>query len=773
MISEVIRVNATLQKLDVSNCGISDSGIVAISKSLKYNNTLQELNMSLNEINEIDEIVEVIEGNTVLRKLDISCCGISDSGIVAISKSLKYNNTLQELNMSYNEINEINEIVEVIEGNTTLRKLDISYCGIRSKMAVIVSESYKNNKTLQEFIISWKNDQVTVRTADIFYNLSNKKIGDIGALIVSNLLYNSTRVNKLDVSYNKISHKGIVFIADYLKNNITLQKLNISHNSIAIEGAKKIAEIIQINRSLQNLNISYCSIPDRGIVTICNFLSNNTTLQELNMSHNEIMSTGAKKIAEVIQLNTTLLKLDISSCGIPDSGALVISKSYISAVLKEIKISWKSNHVTINTAESVWDLSRKNIGDTGAQIVSNFLCNNVEIKELYVSHNNISDYRALAFDVDKAYKVDRLMYSETLLELHMSHNNITLKGANNIAELINVNTILQTLDISHCGIPDDGALVISKSYKNNKTLQELIISWNNDKVTVNTVDTFWNISRKKIGNIGVYILVNLLNSRVIKLDVSHNSISEEGVVLISDYFMSQHSIEELNLSYNIITTKGADKIGDFIKINCTLQKLNLSYCGMLEGDAVTISESYKINKTLQKSVQYYHKYNEPLQELVISWGDDKFVITTSTLCCDVSGMKIGNTGALILSNLLSVNCHLIKLDISRNGLCDDEILIISNCLRSNLKLEDLGMSRNNVTDRGLAKVFCALKYNAALKTIDISFNCLSNNAALTISEFIMEHRTLKRCNLSGNDITALGKKNILDSTNGSRCHTKF
>ena len=92
-------------------------------------------------------------------------------------------------------------------------KLNISYCGIAIGEAVVISESCKNNKMLQEIVISWDNDQVIVSTADPFCNMSHKSIGNTGAIIVSNLLYNNKMVKKLDISSNNISYNGFVAIS--------------------------------------------------------------------------------------------------------------------------------------------------------------------------------------------------------------------------------------------------------------------------------------------------------------------------------------------------------------------------------------------------------------------------------------------------------------------------------------------------------------------------------------------------------------------------------
>jgi len=84
-------------------------------------------------------------------------------------------------------------------------------------------------------------------------NLSNKNIGDIGALIVPNLLYNNMMVKKLNISCNNISHDGVEAISDCLKNNDSLQELNLSHNMISTDGAKRIADAILFIGQFKNL----------------------------------------------------------------------------------------------------------------------------------------------------------------------------------------------------------------------------------------------------------------------------------------------------------------------------------------------------------------------------------------------------------------------------------------------------------------------------------------------------------------------------------------
>jgi len=158
-----------------------------------------------------------------------------EDGIIAIVDYLKNNIILQEMNMSFNKINAegAKKIAGVFQVNITLQKLDISYCGIPDDEALVISESsVSHNKTLQELIISWNNDQVTINTTTTIWNLSNRNIGNTGVSIVSNLLYNNTVVKQLDVSYNNISEDGALALSCGLTNNSTLEELNMSGNDI-------------------------------------------------------------------------------------------------------------------------------------------------------------------------------------------------------------------------------------------------------------------------------------------------------------------------------------------------------------------------------------------------------------------------------------------------------------------------------------------------------------------------------------------------------------
>jgi len=721
-VAELVKVNSTLLKLDISSCKTSSIGVEFISESYKNNKTLQQLRVSLygNNVtlnitypicNLSRKVIRHTESlvisnilcNSNIKELNISHGNMSDDALMKICNSLETNNSLQALNMSYTKITNVRAqmIAEVIKVNTTLKTLNISYCNIPDGGAVDISYSYKCNETLQELIISWNNDQVHVNTADLYSvcDFSRKNIGDAGALIISNLLYNKQAIQKLYISHCSISDSGVVAICDWLKNTYTLQEIDISGNTIASNGASKIAEVIQDNVTLQKLNISFCDITSDGAVFISECLKNNNSLQELNMSHNKFISDGVYKIAEIIQGNTVLKKLDISYCGIPDDGAVVISESYKNnKTPQELIISWNDDQATINTMSTTYDLASKSIGNIGALIVSNLLG---DVNKLNISHNKISDGGIIAIST-------WLNNNSSLQELDMTCNEITILGANKIAEAIQVNTTLRKLDISYCGIPDDGAVVISESYKNNQTLQELIISWRCDEVTVNTTEQSCNLNKGKVGNTGALVVSNLFRNRgtVRTLQLSNNNISDDGLMAISDYLVNDDTLKVFKMAHNNISLKGANMISKIMQSNTRLQTLDISYCGITDDGVVAFSDCLKNNNTLQELIL---PHNNILLE-----------------------------GANAISKVIRVNTTLQKLDISHCNIPDEGVILISESCKNNTKLQKLKISWNNDI----------VTVSTADQFWDLSDKDLGNNGTQIVTNILLNKMTVKNVRIS-------------------------
>ena len=784
-IGDFLKVSTTLQKLDISHNNISKIGVAAISDSLKYNNTLQELNVSYNKM-EYDEAIKVAEAvkvNSALQKLDISYCGISDDGVIAISESfkcnktlqdiiitckcdkvivdtvssctlsysdlndskaivliisnilcnnkkisilklvnnkisddgvgrlcdsLKKNATLQELNVSRNAITNIGaeKIANIIEVNKTLQKLDISYCGICDLGIIAISDSLRKNNTLHELFIV--QSRMTIE----------------GAQKLAEAIHSNKTLQKLDISSCGIPGEGMIAIIVSLKVNCTLQELYTSQNEINLDGAIKIAEVIKVNTTLQKFQIYFCGISGTGVAAICESLKSNSTLRELGMSQlqNEITLDEAIKIAEVIEVNSTLQTLHIAGFNIPYDGVFAISKSYKSSKkLRNLEITW--NGITFQTVHhpprphqhcivsplDPYNLFRspekRSLGNTEAVVISNLYYNS-EVKFLNVSHSCISDDGVAAIS-------EWLKNNNTIEKLDISYNTVDVKGSRQIGAIIQANETLQELDISHCDIPVDGTTVISNSLKKNTTLKNLHMSHN-------------KVEAKRIAE------VLQVNTSLQKLNISCCNITDVGAII--DSLQANCRLNELNMSLNKITADGAEKIAELIQINKTLQILDVSFCGIPDNEAIAISKSFKGNETLKEIVisWSYHDYSigivrNPFQ-LTVGKISSKWHEYSN---CDVSRLDIGDTGAVVLANLLYDNQKIYKLNLSHCNMSYDGIAAISDWLKTNNTLQILDISNNTITIEAVSKIAEMIEANTTLQKLNVS-NCGISEAGVAI-----------------------------------------
>jgi len=429
-ITDSLEANGRLESLTLYSIG--RNGVKSMKDVLIANTTLNEVVLSWEKliIEEIDNKCNLIL--TTKYAVSTPYTISHNNRVVDVCILLHHEEFSNTLNLSKKKItdNEVEFLAFGLHYNTTLQMLDISYNSISDDGAVAISNCLKNNKCLQGLYMS--HNKITIK----------------GFEIILEVLQVSAVLNALDVSFCYIHDKdGTAF--EFLKHNNYLNTLNVSHNRITVKGANKIAEVIKINTTLQNLNISYCGIPDDGVVIISDSLKNNTSLKHLYISHNNIAIKGANKISEVIQVNRTLQTLDISCCGIPGDRIAVISDC-----------------LKTNSSLKHFYMSRTNINN--ANKIGEILKANTTLLTLDISHCGI-------LDDDVVVIIGYLKNNSNLKHLYMSYNNIAIKGANKIAEVIQFNTTLQILDISYCGISDDGAVVISEFCLNKTTKCSIVM----------------------------------------------------------------------------------------------------------------------------------------------------------------------------------------------------------------------------------------------------------------------------------------------------------
>ena len=438
-IIEILKVNRTLTKFNISGNPLSDDAVMALSDCLMHNCTLQELCIARTRItrNNFVMIMNALRLNTTLVKLDASCNLFSDNAI-DLSSYLRNNITLKELNLKSTNIkeNHVKEMMKALSVNTTLQKLVISRNYICDAGAIAISDYLRSCNSLKVLYIS------------------NCCISDIGALEIAESLKQNTALEKLDISWNEaINDDALVNFTAFLKDNHTLKKLNISKSAPRdSEGIHQ--DVIKNCMTLKQLDLSKHKLKAETFTTLCSSMKSNTVIKKLNISHCSITSSGIKEMAE--NLDHSLKKLDISYNSLCDDAAEAIG-----------------NYLRKNPTLCELNMSYNGIGKLGAAKIAEALKINMTLIKLDISSNGISDDGIGAF-------CDCLQTNHTLVKLDLSSLNMTNKPIVKLTEVIKVNRGLQTLKLKYCdvnGYEDelDFNMATLDAMHNNKTLMKLIL----------------------------------------------------------------------------------------------------------------------------------------------------------------------------------------------------------------------------------------------------------------------------------------------------------
>ena len=801
----ISKYSMQLQSLNLRNCHIGDVGMRMLEHFFTINPdkalSIKHVDLFGNNSVLLWNVYCAIFKQCSLTKLNWSSLG--GVNIEDILNVMNNNMIVQSLNLSNNRFNDddAEKIAEVMRSNTILQELDFSNNDITARGAIAISKHLQNCK-LQRLIISW-NNQLTdtnclaikssqrniIDTNRFAIKLPQRDLMDADVQIIEKILCKSKTIAKLNLSQNKISENGAERLGKCIETNMSLKEIDISKNNISNNGLIQMAVALQINKTIQKLNVSSNNISDNGAIAVSECLENNNTLQVLDISSNKITDNGIIKIGEILPINEALRLLNISYNKITDNGLFSFSDCLKKRnKLREIRISWNSGvYIRFDYMAHLCSKCKMNLGDTGASLISAFLCGNIYLQKLNISHNNISDNGAVA--VSESFKGNNV-----LQELNMSSNQISAEGILIILKSIRLNSSLHTLDLTNNIVTKSGLTFISNQcrslnmssflfsyYKiigNSQNIDTILMHFNGkhdkeydhaqliSKSKVKYDIQKWNVGHKikvicsctkdddsiealDVSNLSITSVETLIIFDIIhwscplrKLDVSCNTVCDDGAVAISEFLKNNTTLQELNISYNKICNKGIVSIGKALQNNNTLEILNISYNSVSDDGVIIFSGLIKSNNILK--------------QLKISWNDIHFDLNSSVKSFSSDMVLFGNTGAIVMSAFLYHSNILQELNVSNSNISDDGAVAISECLFNKHKLQELNVSHNKVSDKGIINIAKALEFNGALQSLVISHNNISDDGAIALSKYLKNNCTLQELSISHNVVSDNG-----------------
>ena len=406
------------------------------------------------------------------------------------------------------------------------------YCNIKCKNRIVdLSECYLGiNSILIISNIIYNSDRIAR------LNLTKNNLGDVGVEILINAVKDSNSLISLNITSNSITHKGGQIIFSKLKDQQSIIDLNISsmeginRNRITASGIKEIKFFLKQHIFLEKFNISGNSIRDEGFILLCKGLDNNRNILNLNISNNDIKSKGLAKGILFIS-DCKLYSLNISNNPILNEGIKKLSNS-----LKNFQNLHKLN------------VSNCGFNYQGFEHLIFSLQFNKRIEYLNVSGNNLKTKK---FD-----KLKLIFHSFGIKYLNLSKCSLENDAGYVLGECLASNESIRNINISGNKICDSGFKSYIELFSDNNTIEVFDCS----------VNFITDVSAKEF-------IKNIKYNRALKkLNFYDNQLSNEMGELFIDILESNKTLIYVNLMYNKIQIKNMDEVNRLVKINFEKQK---------------------------------------------------------------------------------------------------------------------------------------------------------------------------------------------------------
>ncbi|XDV23257.1 hypothetical protein PO909_027917, partial [Leuciscus waleckii] len=427
---------------------------------------------------------------------------------------------------------------------------------------------------------------------------------------------------------------------------LLLTELDLSGDKLGdLDGEKLSALLMDSHSKVEKMKLNNCELTEKSCSVLATVLSSKTILKEINLNNSRLLDSGVKEICEGVK-KSKLKIMKLSNCDLTEE-----SCSALASVLSSSSISLTD-----------LDLSNNNLQDSGVNLLSDGLKENVKVENLRLSDCSITEegYKALA----SALRSN----PSHLIELDLTGNDPGQSGVKELSDLqLDPNCQLKTLRFLKSPAADEACqYVIKHLCKNPLFLSEL------------------NLNTHKIGDTRVNQIAALLQDKHCKINtlkLRNCGLTEESCSALATVLRSNSSLKELDMSNNNLQDSGVKKLQDALKnTNCRLEKIRLSDCRITE-------EGYKALASALRSNPSH------LIEL------------------DLTGNDPGQSGVKELNDLLQdPNCQLKTLRFLRSPDADEACQYVTGIVGKNLLLlRELNLSKHKLGETRVNQISALLQ----------------------------------------------------------------
>ncbi|KAF0976756.1 hypothetical protein FDP41_004051 [Naegleria fowleri] len=489
-----------------------------------------------------------------------------------------------------------------------------------------------------------------------------------------------------------------------LKNLDTLI-ISRGEDGLGIKGFRALIKGLSNNPGqLQNLILDSCDITAQSIQELTKGRLVSSNLKRIALNGNSLGNDGAEYLAQFLRRHENLphlTELDLSRCNIGDSGAKAIAEALL--VKKELKLltfignpaagglqqifqnlSYSTSIEAVDCSKSTGELSS---GDTS---IGKLLDLSQSIKKLNLWKTvGVSNLSQTVFNK---------LGKSSLKEIDMAETNF--KNVKYLAASLKDNQHLEDINLMSNGIT---CTDLFSFYEELLALHQRQTAGH--KKTTSQKDS----SSEDQANQPPPQLINL-----------------KRIILSGNRFDS----------YPANKNKFPRVIGEILKMSHRLVYLDLSKCNInrehMEGIGEALTQKFALPlKTLLLRNNNIGKYG--LKPLIAA------LQTNTTLeHFDISGNDIGVVGADFLSQIMRENKGIKTLNLFSCFIQIEGAQLLSEALQHNSTLTNLDLGLNRIKVRGAMAIVKLLQVNTSLKRVGLKHNHINDKAGLAIATAITQ-----------------------------------
>lgn len=304
-LAHVLKLNRTVYTANFEDSGIGQEGAVTLIDMLQTNCTIKVLNIGNNSggggIELGKALACMLRVNQTLQELELGYAHLGKEGAKYLAEGLCNNQSLKKLNIWENNIygEGAMAIAKALYINQSLRELNLDYNDISVPGFIAFIEMLKVNKSLTTINLghSW--------TRDAADNLREE-----AAKAVAEMLKVNHSLTELQLPSSGFTAEDIAPVADALKINKGLRTFNLFYNKVGDEGAGFLADVLKINKTLTNIHLTGNEITDEGVEALALVLTKNHTLRRLCLTCNELTPISVKNVITALQSNHVVTAID-------------------------------------------------------------------------------------------------------------------------------------------------------------------------------------------------------------------------------------------------------------------------------------------------------------------------------------------------------------------------------------------------------------------------------------------------------------------------------